>query len=56
MKGTHHGLINRVRGLVWEDTSGEAGDHLLDTHLMAHLHDITVDLHVGALYRGKVTQ
>lgn len=29
----HHGLINRIGGLVREDAGGQAGDHLACAHL-----------------------
>ena len=30
----HHGFIDGVGGLVWEDAGGEAGHQLLDPELM----------------------
>lgn len=42
----HHCLINRIGGLVGEDTGGQAGDHLASAHLEGCMQDIVIDMHV----------
>ena len=42
----NHCLVDWVARLVREDASGEAGDQLLHSKLVAHLQDVVVHLHV----------
>ena len=45
----HHGLINGVRGLVREDSGGQARHQLLHFELTAALHDVVVHERVVAV-------
>lgn len=47
----HHGLINRVGGLVREDAGGQAGDHPRHVDFMRSLQHVVIDPQVVSLER-----
>lgn len=49
MGDAHHGLINGICCLVWEDARGETGDHLLHPTLICRMQDIVIDVDVPPL-------
>lgn len=49
---TYHSFINGVRGFVRKDTTGQAGHHLVDAHLVGSLEYIVVDFDVVPLQKA----
>lgn len=50
---SHHGLVNRVGGLIRKDAGGQAGDHPDHTDFMRCLQHIVIDEDVVSLEKKK---